>query len=172
MDGLTLKTETLASPSSRYDLKIIFHDIWLSIIFPLGSEGQSIILEALLQGQAMLQVRIISNDVCLIIITSLLIIRGLKLIPSFYSKLRIKNSVWMYEFKNSFYPLQVILILREVSNTLLLMARTFWRPREPRYEFYSLVTWIRTLSGQLLKNISRMNYIHRKSEIRKNVVEH
>ena len=64
----------------------------------------------------------------------------------------------MYEFKNSFYPLQVILILREVSNTLLLMARTFWRPREPRYEFYSLVTWIRTLSAQLLRNISAMNY--------------
>ena len=83
VDGLTLKTETLASPSSRYDLKIISYDIFLSIIFPLiGSEGQSIILEALLQGQAMLQVRIISNAVCLIIITSLLIIPGLKLIPA------------------------------------------------------------------------------------------
>ena len=76
---------------------------------------------------------------------------------SFYFKLRIKNSVWVYEIKHSFYPLQVILILPEVSNTLLLMARTSWRPREPRYEFYSLVTWIRTLSAQLLKNISAMN---------------
>ena len=36
VDGLTLKTETLASPSSRYDLKIISYDIFFINYFPFN----------------------------------------------------------------------------------------------------------------------------------------
>ena len=55
VDGLTLKTETLASPNSRYDFSMILA-YFVSVFSHLGFEGPSIILEALHQGQAMLQV--------------------------------------------------------------------------------------------------------------------